>query len=54
MFSPLPKTSFDFLFKFILSSANAFNMDQSKILSLGKELSHIYFVMCKVFQIGLV
>ena len=28
----------DFLFKFISSSANAFNLDQSKILSFGKEL----------------
>ena len=32
VFSTFPKTSFDFLFKFILSSANAFNLDQSKIL----------------------
>ena len=39
MFSTLPKTNFDFLFKFILSSANAFNLDQSKILSFGKQLT---------------
>ena len=38
MFSTLPKTSFDILFKFILSLANAFNLDQSKILLLGKGL----------------
>ena len=41
MFSTLPKTSFDFLFKFIfdfLSSTNAFNLDQSTISSFGKEL----------------
>ena len=41
MFSTLPKTNFTFSFGFILSSANAFNLDQSKILLFGKELSHI-------------
>ena len=30
MFSTLPKTSLKFLFKFILPSANAINLDQSK------------------------
>ena len=40
MFSTLPKTSFNFSFKFILSSANAFNLDQSKILLCGKELNN--------------
>ena len=38
MFSTLAKTSFNFSNKFILSSANAFNLDQSKILSYGEEL----------------
>ena len=33
------KTHFNFLIIFILSSANAFNLDQSKILSFGKELN---------------
>ena len=38
MFSTLSKTNFNFSPAFILSSANAFNLDQSKILSFGKEL----------------
>ena len=37
MFSTLPKTNFSFSVTFILS-VNAFNWDQSKILSFGKEL----------------
>ena len=37
MFSTHPKTYFSFLIAFKLSSANAFNLDQSKILSFGKE-----------------
>ena len=32
------QTNFNFLFTFILSSANAFNLDQTKNLSFGKEL----------------
>ena len=39
MFPTFPKTNFNFSFTFILSSANAFNLDQSKILSFGKGLS---------------
>ena len=39
MFSTLPKTNFNFSAKFDLSSANAFNLDQSKNLSFGKELT---------------
>ena len=38
MFSTLSKTNFNFSGKFILSSANAFSFDQSKVLSFGKEL----------------
>ena len=38
LFSTLSKTNFKFLFTFILSPADAFNLDQSKILSFGKEL----------------
>ena len=38
MFSTLPKTNFNFSVAFNLSSANAFNLDQSKILLCGKEL----------------
>ena len=37
-----PKTGFNFSAKFILSSANAFNLDQSKILSFGEELIIIF------------
>ena len=38
MFSTLSKTNFSFSVTFTLSSANAVNLDQSKILSFGKEL----------------
>ena len=38
-FSTLPKLNFNFSFTFILSSANALNLDQSVILSFGKELT---------------
>ena len=39
MFSTLPNTSFKFQLEFILSSANALNLDKSKNLSIGKDLS---------------
>ena len=35
----LHKTNFIYSFAFIFSSAYAFNLDQSKILSFGKELT---------------
>ena len=38
MFFTLPKTKFNFSVTLTLSSANALNLDQSKILSLGKGL----------------
>ena len=38
MFPTLPKTNFNFSATFDLSSANAFNLDQSKNLSFGNEL----------------
>ena len=38
MFSTLPKTNIINLAYFILSSANALNLDQSRILSFGKAL----------------
>ena len=41
MFSTLPNQNFNFLVTFILSSANAFNLDGSKILSYGKELNTV-------------
>ena len=40
MFSTLPKPNFNFWVTSILSSANAFNLDSSKILSFGKELKY--------------
>ena len=41
MFSFLPLTNFSSLVKFILSSVNAFKLDQPKILSFGIELPHM-------------
>ena len=41
MFSTLPKSSLNFSFTFILSPANAFNLDQFKILLFGKELKKL-------------
>ena len=41
MFSILPNENFNTWVTFILLSANAFNLDGSKILLSGKELSHI-------------
>ena len=38
MFSTFPKPIFNTSFTFILSSADASNLDKSKILSFGKEL----------------
>ena len=44
------QTNFNFSAKFNLSSANAFNLDQSKYLSSGKELNPLpklhFFVSC--------
>ena len=39
MFSTPPKPDFNFSFTFILSSACALNMDKSRILLFGKELT---------------
>ena len=39
MFSTLPKTNFNISFKFNLTSTKALNLDQSKILLLGKDLT---------------
>ena len=38
MFSTFHKTNFKFSVTFILSSANAFDLDKPKILSFGKEI----------------
>ena len=43
MFSTHPQKNFNFSVTFILSSANALNLDQSKILSSGNEL-----IDCKI------
>ena len=48
MFSNLPKRNFNFSVKFILLAANAFNLDRSKILFFGKELT---FFFTHVYQI---
>ena len=39
MFSTLSETNFNFSVTFILSSANALNLDQYKVLLLVKELN---------------
>ena len=39
MFSTLPKPNFNYSLTFILLSVNAFDLDHSKFLSYGKELS---------------
>ena len=44
MFSNLSKTNFKFWVTFILSSANALNLDQSKLLLFGKELRHVHSI----------
>ena len=41
MFSTFPKPNFNFSFTFILLSANAFNLEQSKTLLFGKELRDV-------------
>ena len=42
MFSTLPNPNFNFSVSFILSPANAFNLDQSTILLIDKELPRGY------------
>ena len=44
MFSTIPKTIFNILVTFILSSACALNLDLCKILSFGKELNHYHTI----------
>ena len=41
MFSTFLKTNLNFSATFILSSANAFNLDQFKILPFGKALNNL-------------
>ena len=47
MFSTLPKINFNFLVTFILLFANALNLDWSKILLFGKELTRRFIRKCK-------
>ena len=42
-FLPFPKQGLLFYSNFFMSSANAFNLDQSKVLSFGKELTSFPF-----------
>ena len=51
MFSTLPKALFSFWVTFILYSANAFNLDWSKILLFGKELYNFLFLRNSPFMI---
>ena len=48
MFSTLPNTNFNFLVTFILSSAKALNLDQSKTLLFGKELNNLILDLSKL------
>ena len=48
IFSIIFKTNLIFSISFILSSSNAFNLDQSKTLLFGKELKH--FINIKPFK----
>ena len=43
-FLPFQKKNFSFLATLIWSSAHAFNLDQSKNLSFGKELTHYHTI----------
>ena len=48
MFSTHPKTNYNFSVMFILSSENAFNLDQSKKSSFGKELRNRFQIWSKI------
>ena len=55
--STLPKTKSNFSFTFNLSSANALNLDHSKILLFGKELTHhhmkvLHFDPLQIYSYG--
>ena len=50
LYSILCKTNFNFLITFILSSANVFNLDQLKNLSLGKELNNLFRFEVYIFH----
>ena len=55
--STLPKTKSSFSFTFNLSSANALNLDHSKNLLFGKELTHhhtkvLHFDPLKIYSYG--
>ena len=44
------KNNFNSSVSFILSSANAFNLDQFRILSFGKELNSIMSTITQIFK----
>ena len=50
MFSTISKANFNFRVTFILSSANALNLDLSKVLLFGKELTQHQMTNFKLFQ----
>ena len=50
MFSTHPKTNSNFSIKFNLLSANAFDLDQSKILSFGQDLTLFLIARDKIFD----
>ena len=50
MFSTLPETNFNYSVTLNLSSANAFNLNQSKNLTLGKELNKIIKSFLKTLE----
>ena len=53
-FLPLHQTSFNFSFKVISSSANAFNLEQSRILLFGKEfIFHVEGPFCLMIHSSL-
>ena len=52
MFSTPPKTNLNFSVIFILSSANAFNLDHHKIWSFAKELIAFFFKVISVCYYG--
>ena len=51
MFSTIPEPNLNFSFTSILSSANAFNMDRSKILSVSKEFTLFKTTDFKLFKL---
>ena len=51
MFSIHPKPNVHFLLTFILPSGNTLNLDQTKILSFGKELTKFLMLLLAVLKL---